>query len=296
MATTKLGSSKSAAGSIEYAEKRAEVKSGINCDVDYAKSTFKATRELYNKPKGVQAHTIIQSFKPGEITPEKANEIGQELAKEVTNDNYQVAIYTHTDKAHIHNHIIINAVGFKDGKKYQSNAKQRHLVKDLNDEICASHGLSVPEKNTASISYTLTEQEMLKKGDISWKDELRQAIPLASAKSLNFADFGRNLKDDFNIDFKKRGNTISYRHPDQKKWVRAKKLGADYDKEALEHEFTRQIERTENQEYSEDYEQLSRELEERARQHKQAIEDNREQSRELERDRSLERDDFGPEL
>lgn len=296
MATTKLGSSKSAGGSITYAEKRAEVKSGLNCDVDYAMSTFKATRELYNKPNGVQAHTIIQSFKPGEVTPEKANEIGQELAREVTNDNYQVAIYTHTDKAHIHNHIIINAVGFKDGKKYQSNAKQRHLVKDLNDKICRQHNLSVPKKDTARVRYTLTEQEILKKDGISWKDELRQAIPLASAKSSNFDDLGRNLENNFDIEFKKRGNTISYRHPDQKRWVRAKKLGADFDKEALENEFTRQIERAETKGHSEGYNKLSRELDERARQHQQAIEDNREQSREFEQTRSIERDVSGPEL
>lgn len=293
MATTKLGSSKSAGGSIEYAEKRAEVKSGLNCDVDYAKSTFKATRELYNKPNGIQAHTIIQSFKPGEVTPEQANDIGYELAKEVTNDKYQVAIYTHTDKAHIHNHIIINAVGFTDGKKYQSNATQRHLVKNKNDEICKQHHLSVPEKNKASLTYTLAEHEIEKKGSISWKNELREAIPLASFKSSNFNEFALNLKKDFDIEFKQRGNTLSFKHPDQKKWVRAKKLGADYDKEALENEFARQIERAEEKTYSREYDELSRNLEERAKQRQQQIEKDREKSRELERTRHIERNDYG---
>ncbi|MHA4120072.1 relaxase/mobilization nuclease domain-containing protein, partial [Bacillus cereus] len=70
MATTKLGNTKSASKTINYAEKRAVEKSGHNCDVEYAKSNFKELRMLYGKDKGVQAHTIIQSFKPGEITPE----------------------------------------------------------------------------------------------------------------------------------------------------------------------------------------------------------------------------------
>ncbi|PJH64129.1 relaxase/mobilization nuclease domain-containing protein, partial [Salmonella enterica] len=71
-----LGNTKNASRAINYAEKRAEIKSGITCDVDYAKSSFKATRELFNKNQGVQAHTIIQSFKPCEIEPERANELG----------------------------------------------------------------------------------------------------------------------------------------------------------------------------------------------------------------------------
>ena len=50
-------------------------KSGLNCDVDYAKSSFKASRELYGKTDGNQGHVIIQSFKPGEVTPEQCNQL-----------------------------------------------------------------------------------------------------------------------------------------------------------------------------------------------------------------------------
>ncbi|WP_369352413.1 relaxase/mobilization nuclease domain-containing protein [Staphylococcus epidermidis] len=81
MATTKLGNTKSASRAINYAEKRAVEKSGLNCDVDYAKSAFKQTRALYGKEDGIQAHTIIQSFKPDEVTPEQCNQLGLELAE-----------------------------------------------------------------------------------------------------------------------------------------------------------------------------------------------------------------------
>ncbi|KAC94850.1 hypothetical protein W545_02624 [Staphylococcus aureus VET0275R] len=83
MATTKLGNTKSASRVINYAEERAEEKSGLNCDVDYAKSYFKQTRALCGKENGVQAHTVIQSFKPGEVTAKECNEIGLELAKKI---------------------------------------------------------------------------------------------------------------------------------------------------------------------------------------------------------------------
>ncbi|MCS6168333.1 relaxase/mobilization nuclease domain-containing protein, partial [Clostridium botulinum] len=135
MATTKLGNTKSASRAINYAEKRAEKKSGLNCDVDYAKSAFKATRSLYGKEDGIQAHTIIQSFKPNEVTPEQCNQIGLELAEKIA-PNHQVAVYTHTDKEHYHNHIVINSVDLETGNKYQSNKKQCELVKQANDTLC----------------------------------------------------------------------------------------------------------------------------------------------------------------
>ncbi|MDN8828751.1 relaxase/mobilization nuclease domain-containing protein, partial [Staphylococcus aureus] len=74
---------------------------GLNCDVDYAKSYFNHTMALYGKVNGVQAHTVIQSFKPGDVTANECYEIGLELAKKIAPD-YLVAVYTHTDKDHFH--------------------------------------------------------------------------------------------------------------------------------------------------------------------------------------------------
>lgn len=152
MATTKLGNTKSASRAINYAEKRAEEKSGLNCDIDYAKSSFKQTRALYGKENGIQAHTVIQSFKPGEVTPEQCNQLGLELAKKIA-PNHQVAVYTHTDKDHVHNHIVINSIDLETGRKYQSNKQQRNFVKQANDDICREHGMSIPERDPVA-EYT----------------------------------------------------------------------------------------------------------------------------------------------
>src|SRR5699024_12630035 len=76
-------------------------------DLDYAKSQMKQTRELFSKNDGIQAHHVIQSFKPDEVTPEKANQVGLELAKKLA-PNHEVAVYTHDDTNHVHNHIVIN--------------------------------------------------------------------------------------------------------------------------------------------------------------------------------------------
>lgn len=235
MATTKLGNTKSASRAINYAEKRAEEKSGLNCDVDYAKSAFKQTRALYGKEDGIQAHTIIQSFKPGEVTPEQCNQLGLELAEKIA-PNHQVAVYTHTDKDHIHNHIVINSINLETGKKYQSNKQQRELVKLQNDEICRKNGLSVPERDTAKLRYTQAESALLDKGKTSWKDELRENIEQAKAHTSNFKDFSEHLEQK-GISFKVRGKNVSYKPENVNKWVRGKTLGQDYDKGALEYEF-----------------------------------------------------------
>ena len=146
MATVKVSRTTSCSRAINYAEPRATVKTGINCDIDYAKSEMKQIRMLYGKDDRVQAHLLIQSFQPGEITAEKANQLGKEYAEKIAPE-YQIAIYTHTDKEHIHNHIVINSVNLETGKKFQAHG-QAFLDKcyDINDEICLTHGLSITER------------------------------------------------------------------------------------------------------------------------------------------------------
>ena len=249
MATTKLGNTKSASRAINYAEKRAEEKSGLNCDIDYAKSSFKQTRALYGKENGIQAHTVIQSFKPGEVTPEQCNQLGLELAEKIA-PNHQVAIYTHTDKEHVHNHIVINSIDLETGRKYQSNKQQRDLVKQANDDICREHGLSVPERDTAKLRYTQAEKSLIEKYQYSWKDDLREKIEHAKEHTSDFKSFSEHLEKS-GIEFKVRGKNVSYKPENVNKWVRGKTLGQDYDKGALEYEFERR-EREEKRESEKD--------------------------------------------
>src|SRR5699024_3618349 len=108
----------SASQLCNYAEKRAIEKDGYNLDIDYAKSQMKQTRELFSKNDGIQAHHVIQSFKPDEDTPEKANQVGLELAKKLA-PNHEVTVYTHDDIKQDYNHIHINSVNYVTGKTYQ---------------------------------------------------------------------------------------------------------------------------------------------------------------------------------
>lgn len=248
MGTIKLGSSSSASRAINYAEKRAVVKNGHNCDIDYAKSQFKQIRALYNKTDGIQAHTIIQSFKPGEITPEQANELGMELAKRVA-PTHQIAVYTHDDTKHIHNHIIINSVDIETGKKFVNQKKTIYEVREKNDAICRENGLSVVEKKSAPLRFTLAEQALVDKEKVTWKEMVREAIEdsMQDTSVTSFDTLKDKLKNEYQIDMKIRGKTITYalkfnkgdeENPEfVERKVRASKLGEVYDRGGLEHGF-----------------------------------------------------------
>ncbi|NDP80917.1 relaxase/mobilization nuclease domain-containing protein, partial [Staphylococcus aureus] len=245
MATTKLSATKSTSRAINYAEKRAEEKSGLNCDIDYAKSSFKATRELYGKAGGNEGHVIIQSFKPGEVTPEQCNQLGLALAEKFA-PNHQVAVYTHNDTDHVHNHIVINSIDLETGKKFNNNKQALRDLRDFNDDVCREHGLSVPEKDTARLRYTQTEKAIAdpntkSTAQYSWKDEIREAIDQSTATNMD--EFKDHLSQ-YGIEIARvTPKSITYRHLAEDKKVRGRRLGEDYNKGGIEDGFERQIQR-----------------------------------------------------
>ncbi|MGV7003287.1 relaxase/mobilization nuclease domain-containing protein [Priestia megaterium] len=242
MATIKLSTTKNANALLKYAEKRAEVSNSLDCDVDYVRNQFKATREIWGKSGGIQAHHVIQSFKPDEVDPQKANEIGLQLAEKLAK-GYEVAVYTHTDKDHIHNHIVINAVNYEDGRKFHAHGQDAiDRFRDVSDELCKEHGLSIVEERSADVRYTLAEQSLLEKGKSSWKDGIRTAIDQAKEQTTSFEEFQERLKEQ-GVQATLRGKNITYEHLESNKKVRGMKLGLAYEKETILHGFERQVTR-----------------------------------------------------
>ncbi|MGG0035366.1 relaxase/mobilization nuclease domain-containing protein [Priestia megaterium] len=240
MATIKLSTTKNANALLKYAEKRAEVADSLDCDVDYVRNQFKATREIWGKRGGIQAHHVIQSFKPDEVDPQKANEIGLQLAEKMAK-GHEVAVYTHTDKDHIHNHIVINAVNYEDGRKFHAHGQEAiDHVRKISDELCKEHGLSIVEERSAEVRYTLAEQSLLEKGESSWKDEIRMAIDQAKEQTASFEEFQEHLKEQ-GIQATLRGKNITYEHLELNKKVRGSKLGLAYEKETILYGFERQV-------------------------------------------------------
>lgn len=127
----------------DYKTERTLFVSGVNTTPDTAKEKMMQTITQFNKTDGITAFHAIQSFKPGEATPELAHSIGLKLAEEMWGDRFEVVVTTHLNKHHVHNHFVINSVSFIDGKKYYDNKSNYKLIRSISDRLCHEHGLSV---------------------------------------------------------------------------------------------------------------------------------------------------------
>ena len=125
------------------ATEQGEYVSAINCLKEIALQQMILTKKRYGKDDGYIAWHGYQSFKPDEVTPQKAHEIGLQLAREMWGDRFQIIVTTQLDKDHLHNHFCFNSVSFIDGGKYNYSKAELRKLRDISDRICAEHGLSV---------------------------------------------------------------------------------------------------------------------------------------------------------
>ena len=117
----------------------------LNCrPAETAFAAMQKTKKKYKKTGGVLGYHFIQSFAPGEVTPEQAHEIGCEFVRRLFGEDYEVVIGTHLDKAHPHNHIVVNSVSRTDGHKYHSSPESYYNdVRGTSDALCRENDLSV---------------------------------------------------------------------------------------------------------------------------------------------------------
>ena len=161
----------------------------LNCDKGHACHQMLATKEAKNNRDGVQYYHIIQSFKPGEITPELALEIAQAFAKEHLAD-YEVVIGVHVDKEHIHAHMVFNSVNLVTGRKYHSNAKSYYQqIRTISDKLCREHGLSVIMEGKPSKAVSYIEWLRQSKGQPTFRSMLEADLRDAIADANDLGHF-----------------------------------------------------------------------------------------------------------
>ena len=130
-----------------------ELVTGYACNPKTAEMEFLLARNAYQQQsldrhngREIIAYQIRQSFKPGEITSEEANAVGYELGMRFTKGKHAFTVSTHTDRAHIHNHIIFNAVDLGGKRKFKNFFLSAYALRKVSDFICLEHGLSVLEE------------------------------------------------------------------------------------------------------------------------------------------------------
>ena len=173
-----------------------------NCDPKDAAQRWHETKVFFNKTEGVQAFHIIQSFAPGEITPELAHELGIRFIQEHLSE-YEVVLGTHVDKGHIHNHIAFNSVNAKTGMKYHSTAESYYQqIRKISDRLCREHGLSVVmETGGKGISYA--EWKLHKAGVLTLRELFDQDVEECLSLAMDVGGFYALMED--------RGYTVQHR-------------------------------------------------------------------------------------
>lgn len=202
--------------------------SSYGCSYETADIEFAFTLSKTGEKGGNLAHHLIQSFSPEDnITPETAHEIGKKLADKITGGKYEYVLTTHTDKNHIHNHLIFCAADFVEHKRYVSNKKSYYAIRKASDMLCREYGLSVvePENNVCRREYYPDKKE------ISYKSALRKKLDLLIPQCNRLEEVLDYLQNDgYEI---KRGKYISIRSSSQLRFTRLKSLGGNYTEKAI---------------------------------------------------------------
>ncbi|MDV6022980.1 UNVERIFIED_CONTAM: relaxase/mobilization nuclease domain-containing protein [Streptococcus canis] len=215
------------------------------CHESTAHTQFLRTRNDAETKGTVLARHLIQSFLPGETTPEMAHQIGMELCKKILKDEYEFVLSTHIDKGHIHNHIIFNNVNMVTGKCYQSNKKSYHKIRYHSDKLCKENNLSVIDefyesykKKYKTNGKSWYENEQVKRGT-SWKSRLQFDIDRVIKQSKDWDEFLKKMAD---LDYKiKYGKHIAFKPKDKPRFTRAKTIGEDYTEERLKERIAERV-------------------------------------------------------
>jgi hypothetical protein len=207
------------------------------CDYYTAANEFALTKELYEQQTGrggqsgdILAYHVRQSFKPGEITPQAALEVGYALMEKFTHGKHQFVVAVHTDKQHIHCHCIFNAVKMDCSGKFRNPIRSMKIVRQISDFLCAERGLSIIEKPEPSKGKNYGKWL----GDTkpqTGRDQLRDLLDenLIVGRSLQTL-FTALKKAGVEI---KSGKQLSFKPPGSKKFFRQDTLGEDYSDEAI---------------------------------------------------------------
>ena len=181
-----------------------------------------------SQKNNVIAYQIRQSFKPGEITPEEANKVGYELAMRFTKGKHAFIVATHTDRQHIHNHILYNSTSMDGSRKFRDFWLSGLAVQRLSDMICLEHKLSVIETKP----YRERQKRILYPPRESNRDRLCAVIDnILREKPLDFETFLQKLEQEgYEV---KRGKHTSVKGKRQKRFIRFRTLGAGYSEEEI---------------------------------------------------------------
>ncbi len=222
---------------------KGELVTGYQCDPMTVDEEFMLSKRQYEQITGrrqkheVIAYQIRQSFKPGEITPEEANRLGHELALRFTKGKYAFIVATHTDRAHVHNHIVFNSTSIDATRKFKNFWLSSFALQRVSDLICLENGLSVIAPKPYKERTKRTEYPRRVKN----RDVLCEDIDLILQKKPESIDAFLQELQQLNYEIKY-GKHISVRGKNQTRFIRLSSLEDGYTEADLRAHFLGQRE------------------------------------------------------
>lgn len=187
--------------------------------------------------QNIHAHHLIQSFSPEDnLTPEEINRIGYETIMELTGGRFRFIVATHTDKGHIHNHILINAIDCNSDKKLIWNYALERNLRMISDRISKMAGAKIIEKRFSYRDYQ-------KYRATSHKFELKQRLYFLMQQSKSFDDFLEKAEQlHVHIDFSQKHSRFMMTDRAMTKPIRGRQLSKRdlYDEDFFRMHFTKQ--------------------------------------------------------
>ena len=165
-----------------------------DCMPESCEYEFAEVKKAFGKTDGRTYYHMIQSFSPDDrITPEQAHEVGLQMAELF--EGYQVLVVTHTNKAHTHNHLVINSVNFENGKKLTISNQELEDIKNYSNSICLKNG------------WDVTEAKTRRNRNPKWKQIIIEDALTAMAESYSMDEYISKLKElgiyvSYNPDYK----------------------------------------------------------------------------------------------
>ena len=207
--------------------------SAINCPKQQAYEAMMDTKRRYGKLGGNVAYHGYQSFKTGEVTPEEAHTIGMETARRMWGDDYEIVVTTHLNTDNIHNHIVVNSVSFRTGRKFENHISDHYRLREISDAVCQEYGKSVL-KNAKFYGGEKGAYWVHKDGGMTHRDILRRDIDEVLSKVSIYRHFFEYLE---NLGYEVRGDVdspnLSVIAEGWQRPVRLKSLGPKYTPEAI---------------------------------------------------------------
>lgn len=167
--------------------------SGKDCIPETAYEEMMTVKQMYKKLEGREKIHFIQAFSPTDkLTYRQAHEIGLKMAEYFK--GFQVVVATHTDRKHIHNHIVLNTVNFETGLKFHQSKLDLQKIKDFSNQICREYGLTITDHKSKVADIKINEYQARIKG-ISWKQILAEDIDRVMEKANNKYEFFRGMNE-----------------------------------------------------------------------------------------------------